>query len=74
MSATNKADFEVGAVAHVSFRVRCERLGHGEEVFLVADSGGGGRAPASAPPPPSGADPTAVGGGPSGKVRQRNTA
>jgi hypothetical protein len=37
MSATSKTteDFEVGAVAHVTFRVRCEKLGHGEEVFLV---------------------------------------
>jgi hypothetical protein len=26
----------VGAVAHVTFRVRCERLSHGEEVFLVS--------------------------------------
>ena len=40
MSATDKtaADFEVGAVAHVNFRVRCENLSHGEEVFLVAES------------------------------------
>ena len=40
MSATNKtaADFEAGSVAHVNFRVRCETLGHGEEVFLVAQS------------------------------------
>lgn len=38
MSATDKADFEVGAVAHVSFRVRCENLSHGEEVFLTAQS------------------------------------
>jgi hypothetical protein len=38
MSATDKtADFEVGAVAHVTFRVRCEKLGHGEEVFMVMD-------------------------------------
>jgi len=39
MSASHKtdADFEVGAVAHVTFRVRCETLGHGEEVFLVAE-------------------------------------
>lgn len=38
MSATNKtADFDVGAVTHVNFRVRCEQLGHGEEVFLVAE-------------------------------------
>jgi hypothetical protein len=26
-----------GSVAHVSFRVRCETLGHGEEVFLVKE-------------------------------------
>ena len=26
----------VGCVAHVTFRVRCETLGHGEEVFLIA--------------------------------------
>lgn len=40
MSATDKtaADFEVGSVAHVNFRVRCEKLGHGEEVLLVAES------------------------------------
>lgn len=39
MSATNKteADFDAGSVAHVTFRVRCEGLGHGEEVFLVAE-------------------------------------
>ena len=38
MSATKQtADFEVGAVAHVNFRVRCETLGHGEEVFLVPE-------------------------------------
>ena len=38
MSATDKtADFEVGAVAHVSFRVRCETLSYGEEVYLVAE-------------------------------------
>jgi L-amino acid N-acyltransferase YncA len=38
-SATDRttASFEVGAVAHVNFRARCERLGHGEEVFLVAE-------------------------------------
>ena len=42
MSATDRtaADFEAAAVAHVHFRVRCETLGHGEEVFLVPDSGG----------------------------------
>jgi hypothetical protein len=38
MSATDRtAAFEVGAVAHVNFRVRCESLGHGEEVYLVAE-------------------------------------
>lgn len=26
----------VGCIAHVTFRVRCETLGHGEEVFLIA--------------------------------------
>lgn len=42
MSATDRtaADFEAAAVAHVHFRVRCETLGHGEEVFLVPDTGG----------------------------------
>mgnify|MGYP005847112131 CR=1 FL=1 len=40
MSATDRTDahFEVG-VAHVSFRVRCETLGHGDEVFLVSEEG-----------------------------------
>ena len=40
MSATSKtaAEFGAGAVAQVSFRVKCESLGHGEEVFLVAQS------------------------------------
>ena len=43
MSATDGADaFEVG-VAHVNFRVRCETLGHGDEVFLVSDEGQGAR-------------------------------
>jgi hypothetical protein len=39
MSATDRttASFEVGAAAHVNFRVRCESLGHGEEVYLVAE-------------------------------------
>lgn len=39
MSATDKtaAVSETGAVAHVDFRVRCESLGFGEEVYLVAD-------------------------------------
>ena len=42
MSATDRtaADFEAAAVAHVHFRVRCETLGHGEEVYLVPDGGG----------------------------------
>lgn len=26
----------IGCVAHVMFRVRCETLGYGEEVFLIA--------------------------------------
>ena len=26
----------IGCVAHVTFRVRCETLGYGEEVFLIA--------------------------------------
>jgi hypothetical protein len=30
---------ETGMVAHVTFRVRCEKLGHGEEVFLVSQDG-----------------------------------
>ena len=43
MTATDRADaFEVG-VASVNFRVRCETLGHGDEVFLVSDEGQGGR-------------------------------
>ena len=29
--------FDGGAIAHVDFRVRCEHLGHGEEVFLVQE-------------------------------------
>lgn len=38
MSATDRTDahFEVG-IAHVNFRVRCEALGHGDEVFLVSE-------------------------------------
>jgi hypothetical protein len=43
MNATDKADFELGAVAHVNFRVRCETLSHGEEVFLVPSGGLGQR-------------------------------
>ena len=43
MTATDRADaFEVG-VAQVNFRVRCETLGHGDEVFLVSDEGQGAR-------------------------------
>ena len=43
MSATDRTDaFEVG-IAHVNFRVRCETLGHGDEVFLVPDEGQGAR-------------------------------
>lgn len=40
MSATDQTDaqFDVG-IAHVSFRVRCETLGHGDEVFLVSEDG-----------------------------------
>jgi hypothetical protein len=34
-------DSEAGLVANVSFRVRCERLGYGEEVFLVPDDAQG---------------------------------
>jgi hypothetical protein len=36
-TASTDADFEAGSVAHVTFRVRCETLGHGDEVFLVAE-------------------------------------
>lgn len=43
MSATDRTDaFEVG-IANVNFRVRCETLGHGDEVFLVSDEGQGAR-------------------------------
>lgn len=40
MSATDKtaSTFEAGSVAHVTFRVRCEGLRHGEEVFLVEEA------------------------------------
>jgi len=38
-TATTDREFEVGAVAHVTFRVRCEKLGIGEEVFLVSSDG-----------------------------------
>ncbi len=39
MSASSKVSIAVenGAIAHVNFRVRCETLGHGEEVFLVQE-------------------------------------
>ena len=37
MSASS-ASFPTGAIAHVNFRVRCEKLGHGEDVFLVQES------------------------------------
>lgn len=39
MSASSKVPVavETGAIAHVNFRVRCETLGHGEEVFLVQE-------------------------------------
>lgn len=30
-------DPSVGAIASVNFRVRCEKLGHGEDVFLVQE-------------------------------------
>lgn len=44
MSATDRtvADNDVGSVAHVLFRVRCESLGYGEEVYLVAEDESGG--------------------------------
>ena len=43
MSATSRVlmptsgGVQVGAIAHVHFRVRCEALGHGEEVFLAQE-------------------------------------
>jgi len=37
-ASTNK-EIEIGAVAHVTFRVRCEKFGFGEEVFLVSTDG-----------------------------------
>ena len=41
MSATSQASSaastDVGSIAHVNFRVRCEKLGYGEEVFLVQE-------------------------------------
>ena len=36
-AASLSTDLEGGSVANVTFRVRCEPLGHGEEVFLVPD-------------------------------------
>jgi hypothetical protein len=39
MSATSQVvttpNSSGGAIAHVNFRVRCETLGHGEDVYLV---------------------------------------
>ena len=37
MSATSQVapPTEAGAMAHVNFRVRCETLGHGEDVYLL---------------------------------------
>jgi hypothetical protein len=40
MSATLQTNTQAeqaagGCIAHVDFRVRCETLGHGEDVFLV---------------------------------------
>lgn len=42
MSATDKTtvEFDVGAVAYANFRVRCEGLGYGEQVYLVAEDDG----------------------------------
>ena len=41
MSATASTDreFEAGAVAFVTFRVRCEKFGIGDEVVLVSTDG-----------------------------------
>jgi hypothetical protein len=36
-AASLSTDLETGLVANVTFRVRCEPVGHGEEVFLVPD-------------------------------------
>ena len=33
----NPINADSGSAAHVSFRVRCETLGHGEEVFLARE-------------------------------------
>lgn len=38
-AATAADSLETGAVAHVTFRVKCETIGHGEEVFLVSQDG-----------------------------------
>ena len=44
MSATDKHNLLAGgSVAHVNFRVRGEKLGHGEEVFLVQQDDAGMR-------------------------------
>jgi hypothetical protein len=44
MSATDKHNrLEGGSTAHVNFRVRGEKLGHGEEVFLVQQDDAGMR-------------------------------
>jgi hypothetical protein len=39
MSASSKVPVaaQTGAIAHCNFRVRCETLGHGEDVFLVQE-------------------------------------
>ena len=37
MSASSKVPVETGAIAHVNFRVRCEKLGYGEDVYLIQD-------------------------------------
>jgi hypothetical protein len=45
MSATDRTASAMESantpIAHVNFRVRCETLGHGEEVFLVAAANDG---------------------------------
>jgi hypothetical protein len=44
MSATDKHNLLAGgSIAHVNFRVRGEKLGHGEEVFLVQQDDAGMR-------------------------------
>lgn len=39
MSATSHvaSPVEAGAIAYVNFRVRCEKLGHGEDVYLLQE-------------------------------------